>query len=540
MRRLSLLLLVLLAGCARSRPPVIVISIDTLRADHLPAGGAIAALQKDGVTFENAWSHCPMTLPSHVSMLTGLLPTEHGVRNNVGFTFRPNRHRTIAQTLKEDGYATAGFVSAFVLRGRTGLASAFDHYDDVDETGRADSALDLERAGAETVDRAIAWLPDSPFFLFVHLFEPHHPYVNGYDGEIATADAAIGRLIDALKKKGIYDDALIILTSDHGEGLGDHGEMQHSVLLYSEVLRVPMIVKLPRAERAGTHLAHPVQHADIAATIASVTKTTFGKGRSLFDAAPRTIYSETLFPRIHLGWSELTSVVDATHHLIGGPKPELYDVRSDPRETRNIMEQARRDASRLRERLQAFQTAIPPAEAVDAETAASLAALGYVGSSSRPGTLLNPRDHIAEYEAMRQDLADLAALAADPSKARDIAARPDASAAALLVAARVTNSLALFDRAEAKAKASKKWPMPGFDLARGNALVAANRHEEALRAFERETRHFPDNLNAFAALAMLQFAMGGDGGATLEQMVEKNPTEQARELARKTRAAVAE
>src|SRR6266849_2208622 len=239
-------LLVLLAfACARTpQPPVVLITIDTLRADHLPAYGyrgvatpAIDSLRRDGVLFSSAWSHCPMTLPSHVSILTGQLPAEHGVRNNVGFDFQPDRNPTIAQALQRHGYATGAMVSAFVLRGRTGLARAFETYDDVDEVSRSATALDLERPASVTAQHAIEWIRTRrkrPFFLFVHFFEPHAPYeppepfrsraADPYDGEIATADAAVGQVFDELKRRNIYKDALIILTADHGEGLGDHGE----------------------------------------------------------------------------------------------------------------------------------------------------------------------------------------------------------------------------------------------------------------------------------------------------------------------------
>jgi arylsulfatase A-like enzyme len=259
-RNLTLLLLTI--ACARKpQPPVILITIDTLRADHLPAYGyrgvatpAIDSLRREAVLFTSAWSHCPMTLPSHVSILTGKLPTEHGVRNNVGFSFQPDRNPTIAQALQREGYTTGAMVSAFVLRGRTGLARAFETYDDVDEVSRSPTALDLERPAIVTAQHAIEWIRQRrkrPFFLFVHFFEPHAPYEppepyrsrvsNPYDGEIATADAAVGQVIDELKRQDIYEDALIILTSDHGEGLGDHGEKQHSVLLYTEMIRVPLI-----------------------------------------------------------------------------------------------------------------------------------------------------------------------------------------------------------------------------------------------------------------------------------------------------------
>ncbi|MGZ8849713.1 MAG: sulfatase-like hydrolase/transferase [Thermoanaerobaculia bacterium] len=576
-----MLLLFVALGCARkNQPTVILITIDTLRADHLPAYGyrgvdtpAIDSLKRDGVLFTSAWSHCPMTLPSHVSMLTGLLPTEHGVRNNIGYTFRPEQHATIAQALHEHGYATGAAVSAFVLRGRTGLAGAFDSYDDVDDRARPDTALDLERPGAVTVQRAVQWIDGQkgkPFFLFVHLFEPHAPYeppepfrskyASAYDGEIAVADAAVGQLIEELKRRKIYDDALVILTADHGEGLGDHGESQHSVFLYSEEIHVPLVVKLPRGERAGTSIGAAVQHADIAPAIAALARVPFNAGktaRSLFDTpkSDRIIYSETLFPRIHLGWSDLASALDNAFHYIEGPRPELYDIRGDPHERRDLMATDRRDAARLRARLEPLRAASSKIESIDLETAKSLAALGYVGgvrAGRDAASLPNPRDHIAEYEAGREDLADGIAIelalerndvAAAARSAERIIRRAKPSAAGLLLAAKVAlrqgdprHAVALLDRARSLARG----PMPQLEMTRGNALAAAGRFEEAKRAYWLEIESFPDDLTAWATLSALYFAMNdaARGHATLQSMFDKNRTRNAALLAARTCAAV--
>src|SRR6266550_3042556 len=248
--------------------PVVLISVDTLRADHLRAYGYsgvatpnIDALRKDGTLFRNAYATVPMTLPSHATMLTGLLPPEHGVRDNVGFRFDAKGHPTIASILRGTGYATGAFISSYILRGGTGLADAFEFYEDSIEARPGARFADYQRPGNVTAALAERWVDqqsryEKPFFLFFHIYEPHVPYdppepfrsryaSSPYDGEVATADAIVGGLLEHLKKSGVYDRAIILFVSDHGEGLGDHGEKQHSILVYRELIHVPMIIKLP-------------------------------------------------------------------------------------------------------------------------------------------------------------------------------------------------------------------------------------------------------------------------------------------------------
>jgi choline-sulfatase len=415
----------LLAGCGGDRDtfdqaPVILISIDTLRSDHLPAYGfkgvetpAIDALRRDGILFERAWSHVPLTLPSHASMLSGLLPPEHGVRDNGGYLFDATKHPYLPRLLKDAGYDTAAFVSSFVLHSGTGLGTGFDVYDHGPEGVEVRSEL-VERAGAETVRKAIDWLSgrkskERPFFLFVHLYDPHTPYKppepfaskyrdQPYDGEIAAADAAVGTLLEALKQQEIYDDAIVLLVSDHGEGLGDHGEDGHGIFLYREALQVPMLLKLPDGQRAGEMVAAPAQLADVAPTLLRLTgrpvpEEMAGRGLPGADSPDRTIYAETFYPRLHMGWSELVSLADDRFHYIHGPTPELFDLAADPGETQNVLERERRAAGTLRQALDAIPRELAPPGQVDAETARKLAALGY---ASRPqaaasGPLPDPR-----------------------------------------------------------------------------------------------------------------------------------------------------
>lgn len=399
---------------------MILISIDTLRSDHLPAYGyrAIATpnldrLARDGVVFDHAFSNVPLTLPSHTTIMTGLLPAEHGVRDNAGAHLDPSR-QTIASMLHSLGYATGGAVSAFVLRRDSNIASGFDFYDD--NIGFIEGAPtgNLQRAGGATESILKGWITShraQPLFAFLHLFEPHAPYEPSYDGEIVKADGIVGDLLTSLRAQNLYDDALIVLLSDHGEGLGDHGEQEHGVLLYREALQVPLIIKLPRGDRAGQRVSTPAQLADILPTIAAVVGASAPKGvrgQSLFaQAASREVYSETLYPRIHLGWSDLRSVIRYPLHLISGPKTEVYDLASDPREAEDVRDSHRREAAELTRDLQAFPHAPVQTSSIDPEERRKLAALGYVDAGSATGASNeNPRDHLGDLAELK-DVTDL-------------------------------------------------------------------------------------------------------------------------------------
>jgi arylsulfatase A-like enzyme/Flp pilus assembly protein TadD len=411
-------------GSDGRRPPIIIISVDTLRADHLPAWGykgvrtpAIDRLVSESVLFENAYAPTPLTLPSHVTILTGKQPYEHGVRNNYGYRYDPARHEPITAPLKRAGYSTGAAVSAFPLRYETGLGGAFESYD-----GGID-AESFQRAGSVTLDAAREWIAKSssrPFMFFFHIYEPHqgwHPpepfkseYEHPYDGEIATADSIVGQFLDYLRANGLYDGALIILLSDHGEGLGEHGETSHAVFVYKETIHVPLIVKLPGSERAGERVRDVVQLSDVAPTIAGIAGVDpprGASGRDLFDPAAlreaRRAYSESFYPRLQLGWSELRSLIDDRYHYIEAPKPELYDHRSDPREKANVIESERRSYAAMRKELDGIEKRLEGPESGDAEEARSLAALGYIGSDAAEGsTLPDPKDHIVDYDKVTQ------------------------------------------------------------------------------------------------------------------------------------------
>lgn len=411
---------VLAAACGRGTPPpVVLISIDTLRADHLPAYGyrgvetpALDALARDAVLFENAYCQVPLTLPSHAVLLTGLPPYRNGVRDNLGFRLAPSIP-TLASQLRGEGYATGAAVSSLALRADRGLDSGFDFYDD-----RFPKESPDERAGTASAAVLLHWLDTvsgRPPFLFLHLYEPHAPYTppepfrsryaaHPYDGEIAAADAAVGRFLDDLKRRGLYEGALVVLLSDHGEGLGDHGEDEHGVFLYREAIHVPLMVKLPGRRRAGERIARPAALGDVFATVAAaarIDRPAATEGRDLLaretpGGPPRRIYSETLYPRLALGWSELFSLTDARYQYIEAPRPELYDVAADPGERHDLASGMPDPFRAMRAELEKVPRAEAAPEKASREEIEKLGSLGYISMTrGAPGAALpDPKDRI--------------------------------------------------------------------------------------------------------------------------------------------------
>jgi choline-sulfatase len=420
-----------LSGCRGGKvfpkASVVLISIDTLRADHLPVYGyskvetpALDSLARDGVLFENAYSHVPLTLPSHTTLFTGLLPFENGVRDNTGYTLDPARP-TLAEVLRQSGYATGGVVSAIVLAKASGIARGFQFYDDAIEVAEPGVSLgSLQRSGFASEQIAEKWIVDNtvpPFFFFLHIYEPHTPYEppepfasrypdRPYDGEVAAADAIVGKWLTFLKRRGLYENSIVVLLSDHGEGLGDHGEDEHGLLLYRESIRVPLIIKLPGNRRHGERVAGPAGLVDVFPTVAGLLgiPTPAGlSGLSLLGrqetARDRALYSETLFPRYHFGWSDLASLETEGFQYIHAPAPEAYDLAADPREQRNIASERAPDFRRLRAQMMAMARPRKPPGPSDPEAVKRLAALGYIGASPASEgaeNLPNPRDHLDE------------------------------------------------------------------------------------------------------------------------------------------------
>jgi choline-sulfatase len=416
--------------------PVILISIDTLRADHLPLYGYQAGstpnldrLGREGIVFDDVYSHCPLTLPAHASMLTGLLPPAHGVRDNLGFRLAP-RHRTLATRFRAAGLRTGGAISAYVLRSATGIAQGFEFYEDALELqGGTESIGNLQRDGGIAVDALTRWVEaqqGARLFAFLHLYEPHSPYNPPerhrghpllYDGDVAYADELVGRFLDAMKARGLYDRAIVVVTSDHGEGLGDHGEEEHGIFLYREAVHIPLIVRLPGGARSGTRVKGMVAQADLAPTLLELAGlpadgmdgTSFRAALGASSVSGAAVYSETFYPRYHFGWSELFSLTEPRYRYVRAPRPELFDLSSDPRETKNLADERASVASAMSRALEQKVAlgAAPKPEDVPSDVREKLQALGYVGAgaaSTTGGSLPDPKDHIGAYEEFKKGL----------------------------------------------------------------------------------------------------------------------------------------
>ena len=415
---------------APASPPerlnVLLITIDTLRADRLGAYGWAEAqtpnidrLAAGGVKFANAYSHVPLTLPSHVSLLTGLLPVSHGVRDN-GFRL-PGTASTLAGLLKKAGYRTAAFVGAFPLDSRFGLDRDFDVYDDL--YGSRNEVRDLsfiERRAGDVNDKALAWLEghqEGPFFVWVHYFDPHAPYDppppfrdrfrgREYDGEIAYTDAEVGRLIDALGRWGLADRTIVVLTADHGESLGEHQEATHGIFIYDATLHVPLIFRNKRLWLKPKAVAGPVGLVDVAPTILDLLGLPPGRGmqgESLRirisgrnDGASPPCYIESVAAMMDRQWAPLQGLRTEAWKYIQAPQPELYDLRNDPRETTNLIDRNPDEARRLSEALEKLVRSASPSpeaatkSALDGETRAKLASLGYITGRAAPSDKPRP------------------------------------------------------------------------------------------------------------------------------------------------------
>ena len=377
----------LLFGCARETPKynVVLITLDTFRADRATAPN-LAKLAAQSVRFDEAQSPVPLTLPAHASILSGLLPLHHGLRNNGAGTFPADRE-TLATALSRNGYRTGAFVGAFVLDHRFGLNRGFDTYDDeIPRDPNGDLSLEAARRADVVVGRALAWLGGTnaqPSFAWVHLWDAHAPYAppaphpQTYDGEVAWVDQQLGRLLAAIDR----ENTIVIVAGDHGEGLGEHGEETHGLLLYQSTLHVPMLIAAPGV--SPRVVREPVSSVDLAPTIAALLKIEFPKadGRNVLaeTLAPADLYAETQYP-LTFGWSELAALRHRNTKVVSAPYPELYDLAADPREATNVIGNERRAARDLMARLDAVrQTAVvPQATRVDEETRRKLESLGYV------------------------------------------------------------------------------------------------------------------------------------------------------------------
>jgi choline-sulfatase len=438
----SVTTLIFAAGCRANgsrvlspdRPNVLLVTIDTLRADHVGCYGytnaatpAIDGLARRGVRFDTAVAHAPLTGPSHASILTGQIPLSHGFRNNSGFTLSP-QIRTAAEDFRQTGYRTAAFVSGFPLDRRFGFARGFETYDDHLPKGNDRRRTPyVERFADGTTDAALRWLAaagpaarPAPWFLWVHYYDPHAPYEPPadlaeryreapYDGEIAFVDRQLARLLNALDTRNETSRTVVLVTADHGESLGEHGEGTHGVFIYDATIRVPWVMAGPQiaAGRVSRIVARSIDVLPTLADYAGLARLNDVDGRSLRPAADgqkmsdAPSYAESLYPEMELGWASLYAWRTGGFKFIKAPHPELYDLEHDASETTNRVEEQHARANELARKLEEalLRTPAPVATApVDAEAAERLRALGYVsgGRVSRPaGTALrDPKDGI--------------------------------------------------------------------------------------------------------------------------------------------------
>ena len=443
-----------------SRPGVFLITIDTLRADHVHCYGydqirtpALDLLAEQGIRFTQAFTPSPITNSSHTSILTGLIPSSHGV-SDFGVPLAA-KYPTLAELLTKGGYTTAAFIGAVILDSKNlapGLNRGFEFYDNFPEVATTKSRWGrLERRGMEVEERAESWLNThsaGSHFVWLHFYDPHDPYEPPppysevykdrlYDGEIAYADSALGRFLAYLKKQGWYEGAMIVVVGDHGEGLGEHHEDTHGIFLYDSTTHVPLIVKLPDEREAGRTVEAQVRTTDIMPTILSllgIAAPANLDGDSLeplltgLEAPPRTVFGETEYP-LRFGWAPLRSLRKEGFKFIEAPKPELYDLRADPGESHNHYEPWDGTVQKLRKSL-AELSAKSPARgktslaAVSASTIDELHALGYLGSADagsatdvpEPSLLPDPKDKIEEQNLLH--IATMASEAGEPGKAR--------------------------------------------------------------------------------------------------------------------------
>ena len=544
----SLFALTLLA-CS-SEPPlnVVLITLDTTRADHLGCYGHegietphIDRLAATGTLYERAYTPVPITLPSHLSILTGTYPAYHGVHENAGFYVAPEL-TTLPEILKRRGYDTAAFVGAFPLDSQTGLDQGFDLYDDNYpsslEQGKHPALRGFfdERPAADVVRPALEWLAgrDEPYFLWTHFFDPHQPQIPPspfreryagalYDGEIASVDEAIGRLLARLEERGDLDRTLIVLTADHGEGLGEHGELTHALLLYSTTVRVPLVIRDP-GDRTPRRVHTPVATVDILPTVLrrlglEIPAAVQGVPLPRADgeaARRREIVSETLYGALLHGWSPLERLTSGDWMLVHGPEPRLYLLSEDPAEVDNLAGEHPDELAAMQRRL-AMRKQELAASAIDSagtsvspEQRARLMALGYLGSGGTPDAsetgvsteLPDPHDAIVVFRDMNE------------GKQLTELGQPGMAAAVL-------------------ERAKRTDPTNPFVV---QFLAMAYRELGETGAFKRELDHLltiaPEHLAGHLMLAELQTSERDQDGAlrTLKRTLELDPKNEATRL----------
>jgi len=416
---------------------LVVVTLDTTRSDRLGCYGFrgvetpnLDAIAGEGFVFEQATATVPLTLPSHASIFTGLVPPHHGVRDNGGYVLEEEK-TTLAERLQKAGWTTGAFVGAWVLESRWGLAQGFDHYADKFDLSqyKTVSLGTVQKKGDEVMGLALDWLAgvkSKKFFAWVHLYDPHTPYDppepflsryprQKYVGEIAYADQVVGRLLRFLHEAELWDRTILLVVGDHGESLGEHGESTHAYFVYDATVHVPLILRTPWGDR-GRGRAQ-VSTVDVLPTILDLVGLPPQEGidgrslaRLLLDPAAdpgHVAYSETYFPRFHFGWQHLRSLRNGRFKYVEAPQPELYDLDKDPGETTNVYKSRSARAEILRLALERLAGSgkheLPERQSLDPDTLQRLAALGYVGNAVEvdpEAVLPDPKDKIGLFSRM--------------------------------------------------------------------------------------------------------------------------------------------
>jgi len=561
--------LLVLAGCNRSGtgqpadaatvPPLrpvnlVVVTIDTLRADRLHCYGntdietpTLDALAQRGVLFENAVAQTPLTPPSHASIFTGTNPNVHHVRNTGGFALQASPV-PLAKILQTQGWDTAAFIGASVLKKAFGFNQGFDLYDD--QMPKAEKSLEEteypERRASVVVDHALGWLnaqSGKPFFVWLHLYDPHEPYAppapfnekykkNLYDGEIAYADQQLGRFLDAVSKKPPAGNTIVVVLADHGESLGEHGEFNHGIFLYDATLRIPFLIAGPGVP-AGVRVQQQARTIDVLPTVLGLMG---GKavapvqGVSLLPAfsgkSVLTTYSyeETLYPKMNMGWSELRGIRTAQWKYVRAPRPELYDLAQDPGEKVNVLDSHPKEFRELEALLQELtQTGAGGVEKVastqvDSHTMGQLKSLGYLSGMAPSEVELNgkgadPKDRTATLRAFQTVLG--------PGSRSIPSAQRIAMLRQALVGDNLNPSLYFYLAAEYEkagqyglamsvyADAQKQGISNGRLLARmGDLSLRGGRREQAIAAYEKAAQLNPTDTGSQINLATAYLEQG--------------------------------
>ncbi len=570
----SSLLCIGLLGAARPSRNVLLITVDTLRADHLGSYGYRVSptpnfdrLAREGVVFEDAISSTPLTLPSHASILTGAYPLSHGVRDNAGFVL-PDDETTLAEVLRGAGYSTGAFVGSFVLDSRFGLDQGFDRYSaDFDLTGVEVIAPGyIQRSAGEVAKKGEEWIRQQgasgrPFFAWMHFYDPHAPYdppapwrdriANPYDGEIAYVDSVLGEVLDFLEEQSLKESTIVVVASDHGESLGEHGEKTHGYYLYEATQHVPLIWFDPGSAFGTKRIPQAVRLIDIAPTLLQtlgVSAPPQMQGTSLLrlmlgrSVAPTTAYAESYYARLQFGWSELRAYYRGPYKYIEAPKPELYNLEEDPGETKNLYRHQGSLANSMRaELLQLIERYSVDREAAekrqpDEETVEALRSLGYVTLAAGVRSLdrdylslPDPKDKIETYRRMT----DTYTLVRDRrfEEAVSVYRRIlDEDPKAAFVYHPLGLALSKMGRhseaVEAYRKAAESFPDDSllfFNL--GNSLLRLRRWEDAKAAFESVLRLDPSHFRARNNLATLWLQEGryADSLREAETILRKHP-----------------